>query len=47
VHDRTGGRATLLEWDASIPKFPVLQQEVQKAARFRNAARRGASAVAA
>lgn len=47
VHDRTGGRATLLEWDASIPKFPVLQQEVQKAARFRNAARRGARAVAA
>ena len=47
VHDRTGGRATLLEWDASIPKFPVLQQEVQKAARFRHEARRGARAVAA
>lgn len=37
VHERTGGRATLLEWDASIPEFPVLQQEVGKAARFRNA----------
>ncbi len=35
VHERTGGRATLLEWDARIPKFPVLQQEVRKAARFR------------
>jgi hypothetical protein len=35
VHERTGGRATLLEWDARIPKFPVLQQEVGKAARFR------------
>lgn len=37
VHERTGGRATLLEWDASIPKFPVLQREVRKAARFRKA----------
>ena len=36
VHDRTGGRATLLEWDANVPKFSVLQQEVGKAARFRN-----------
>jgi uncharacterized protein (UPF0276 family) len=36
VHESTGGRATLLEWDANIPKFSVLQQEVKKAARFRN-----------
>jgi hypothetical protein len=35
VHERTGGRATLLEWDANIPSFPVLQREVGKAARLR------------
>ena len=43
VHERTGGRATLLEWDANIPKFSVLQQEVRKAARFRSGARRVAA----
>ena len=43
VHARAGGRATLLEWDAQIPKFSVLQQEVRKAARFRNAARKVAA----
>jgi uncharacterized protein (UPF0276 family) len=37
---RAGPRATLLEWDANVPKFPVLQQEVAKAARFRGAAPR-------
>ncbi len=36
VHGKTGGRATLLEWDANVPKFSVLQQEVGKAAKFRN-----------
>jgi uncharacterized protein (UPF0276 family) len=35
VMRRAGARATLLEWDANIPKFSVLQQEVGKAARFR------------
>jgi uncharacterized protein len=35
VHAKTGGRATLLEWDAKIPAFPDLQGEVRKAARFR------------
>jgi len=43
VHASTGGRATLLEWDAQIPKFSVLQQEVRKAARFRNGARKVAA----
>jgi hypothetical protein len=43
VHSRAGPRATLLEWDAQIPKFSVLQQEVRKAARFRNAARKVAA----
>jgi uncharacterized protein len=42
-HDRAGGRATLLEWDAKIPKFSVLQQEVRKAGRFRNGARKAAA----
>jgi uncharacterized protein len=36
VHAKTGGRATLLEWDAKIPGFADLQQEVRKAARFRD-----------
>lgn len=36
VHARAGARATLLEWDANIPKFSVLKQEVEKAARFRD-----------
>ena len=30
----TGGCSTLLEWDASIPDFPVLHAEVLKARRF-------------
>jgi len=47
VHDRTGGRATLLEWDANIPKFPVLQREVRKALRFRDGAQAAAGRVAA
>src|SRR5262245_24659927 len=42
-HARAGGRATLLEWDAKIPKFSVLQQEVGKAARFRNGTRQAAA----
>lgn len=40
---RAGGRATLLEWDANIPKFSVLQQEVRKAARFRDGLREAAA----
>ena len=31
AHRLTGGAATLLEWDAKIPDFPVLQAEVFKA----------------
>ncbi|MBI3267925.1 MAG: DUF692 domain-containing protein [Planctomycetes bacterium] len=37
VHRRTGGRATLVEWDDDIPEFPVLHAEVLKARRFRKA----------
>ena len=31
VHERTGGRATLVEWDDQIPGFDVLQREALKA----------------
>ena len=40
---QAGSRATLLEWDASIPKFSVLQQEVRKASRFREQIREAAA----
>lgn len=34
AHAHTGGAATLLEWDARIPPFPVVHAEVLKAKRF-------------
>ncbi len=34
AHRLTGGVSTLLEWDANIPPFPVLHDEVLKAKRF-------------
>ncbi len=37
AHRLTGGVSTLLEWDAKIPPFPVLHNEVLKAKRFMNA----------
>ena len=33
-HVGDGGVATLLEWDADIPEFPVLMEEVAKAKHF-------------
>jgi uncharacterized protein (UPF0276 family) len=36
VQRRRGNTATLLEWDADIPKFDVLQREVGRANRFRD-----------
>jgi len=36
VQRRRGNTATLLEWDADIPKFDVLQREVARANRFRD-----------
>ncbi len=36
VHKRTGGRSTLLEWDADIPEFNVVHEEALKAKRYRN-----------
>jgi hypothetical protein len=34
AHQLTGGAATLLEWDANIPPFPVVHAEVLKARDF-------------
>lgn len=34
AHQLTGGVSTLLEWDASIPEFPVVHAEVLKARQF-------------
>lgn len=34
THERTGGVATLLEWDADIPEFPIVHDEVLKARRY-------------
>ena len=36
VQRQRGNTATLLEWDADIPKFDVLQREVGRANRFRD-----------
>ncbi|HEV3444394.1 MAG TPA: DUF692 family protein, partial [Gemmataceae bacterium] len=38
AHRRTGGAATLLEWDAKIPPFPVVHAEVLKARNYMSAA---------
>ena len=37
VQEQTGGVATLLEWDAEIAEFPVLQDELAKCLRYREA----------
>jgi len=34
AHNLTGGASTLLEWDAAIPPFPELHEEVLKAKHF-------------
>jgi uncharacterized protein (UPF0276 family) len=34
AHQLTGGAATLLEWDARIPEFPVVHAEVLKARQY-------------
>jgi len=38
AHQLTGGAATLLEWDAQIPEFPVVHAEVLKAREHMGAA---------
>ena len=42
AHQLTGGVSTLLEWDANIPEFQVLQAEVNKARNYISADGRGA-----
>ncbi len=37
AHSLTGGAATLLEWDARIPEFPVVHAEVLKARQYMDA----------
>jgi uncharacterized protein (UPF0276 family) len=37
AHHCTGGAATLLEWDARIPEFPVVHAEVLKAKQYMSA----------
>jgi uncharacterized protein (UPF0276 family) len=37
AHQSTGGAATLLEWDARIPEFPVVHAEVLKARNYMTA----------
>lgn len=37
AHLRTGGASTLLEWDARIPEFPVVHEEVLKARQYMSA----------
>jgi uncharacterized protein (UPF0276 family) len=47
AHQLTGGVSTLLEWDANIPPFPVVHEEVLKAKQFMGehlAAARGVAA---
>jgi len=39
VQGRRGNTATLLEWDADIPKFETLEREVRRAARYRDTLR--------
>jgi uncharacterized protein (UPF0276 family) len=44
AHRHTGGAATLLEWDAKIPEFPVVHAEVLKAKQYMAASEPGALA---
>ncbi|MBL9076966.1 MAG: DUF692 domain-containing protein [Planctomycetes bacterium] len=37
AHRRSGGRSTLLEWDANIPDFATTHREAKKAAKYRTA----------
>jgi uncharacterized protein (UPF0276 family) len=43
---RSGGRATILEWDEDIPSFEANFAELQKAAPFKKKSRRAAHSVA-
>jgi uncharacterized protein len=39
AHELSGGRSTLLEWDANVPAFATVHAEAKKAARHRGASR--------
>lgn len=45
IHERTGGRSTMVEWDEDIPAFQVVFDEVQKAQVARDKAESEAAAV--
>lgn len=47
LHERHGGRSTMVEWDADIPEFPVVHQEVLKAQVYRDRAQARAKKKAA
>lgn len=38
LHEKHGGRATMVEWDDEIPEFPVVHEEVLKAQIYRDRA---------
>lgn len=38
AHDLSGGRSTVLEWDADIPDFAATHREARKAAKYRRRA---------
>jgi uncharacterized protein (UPF0276 family) len=38
LHERHGGRSTMVEWDEDVPEFPVVHAEVLKAQLFRDRA---------
>lgn len=39
AHRHSGGRSTVLEWDANIPDFATVHREARKAAKYREATR--------
>jgi uncharacterized protein (UPF0276 family) len=47
AHRHTGGAATLLEWDAKIPAFPIVHAEVLKAKQYMSAALPGSAPLSA
>ncbi len=47
AHRLSGGRSTLLEWDANIPDFATTHREAKKALRYRTDAKRSSTLVAA
>lgn len=44
LHERHGGRTTMVEWDAEIPAFEVVHNEVLKAQHYRDLAEKRSQA---